>query len=347
MILELALLSVLNFPAGSAHDFVEALGTGTGKTVVAFYSSISRHDGFSADPSDLGTFVRIVKSKTGLQQAPGVEHVFSDGMIAPFLIKLPPIYNSTQSFSRTGADSFQVKQGIVTVSKNASSLNLTELMQRPWTSTIEWHWTFDSYSISTTFKELPEQEFLKLLAKAAGMRLDKTKTGYAFKLIPSEFRRRANATIAKYATAEKVAKLGQQDKWRLEMTQFALSIASDLHIQKAFETEDGEAAIFMEGANKQFLGSKLLNMAQNASTLIRNGGDSHTLTTLKPVNENGAGGLEFRGSPAAIAGFAEAVDWRRPVTLYLRSSFRVRIIGSSLPRNPSYSGPTSPVSVDF
>jgi hypothetical protein len=347
MILEIALLSVIKFPAGSPHEFVEALGNGTGKSVLAFYSSTTSHDEFSADLSDLGSFVRIVKTKTGLQQVPGVEHAFSDGMIAKILIKVQPIFNGNRSFATKGTESFEVKDGKVSISKGASSLTVMALMQGPWKTEVGWHWTFDSYNFSASFKELPEKEFLMLLAKAAGMRLDRTKTGFEFKLIPSEFRRRANATITKYATPEKVSKLGQEDKWRLDMTQFALGLANDQQIEKAFGSNDGEAAIFIEGQTKQSLGSKLLKMANEASTLIRNGGDSRGLTSLKPASEGIGGGLEFRGSPASIAGFTETVDWRRPVTLCLRSNFRVRVIGSSLSRDPNYAGPTAPVSVDF
>ncbi len=349
MILELALLSVIKFPAGSPHDFVKALGPATARQCVVLFSYApdNNYKEFSADPTQTSHFSWIVNSVAKLRQAPGLDFAFSDGLISRNLISLAPIVERANPRYSIESEFFKVKDGIVSTDDRASTKSMQDIFNHEWKSEVDWHWTMRSYTLSVACKDIPEAEFLKYLAKAAGMRLDKTKAGFAFKLVPSEFRRRANATIAKYAPAEKVGKLNQQDKWRLEMTQFALSIASDLHIQKAFETEDSEAAIFMEGSTKQFLGSKLLKMAQSASSLVRNGGDSRSLTSLKPVNENGAGGLEFRGSPAAIAGFTEAVDWRRPVTMYLRSNFRVRIIGSTLPRDPNYSGPTAPVSVDF
>lgn len=188
------LLAIATFPGGNFNDLAASLAEATGRpAVVSLSSARGRMKSFSFDAADEDAFSRTVLKEIGLMRAPGVTVVFHDGQLPSARVS-QRAWNQPETVAAKAFSADSVKAGRVTFrTEKTESLDLKTLagFAKPVVS----HWYFEGLAIGVSAKDVPEMEFLSLVAKGIGGRFLNTSAAFKIDIDPAEIRSRAVRTI--------------------------------------------------------------------------------------------------------------------------------------------------------
>lgn len=187
-------LAIATFPGGNFNDLAASLSEATGKpAVVSLSSARGSMKGFSFDTADEGAFGRTVQKEIGLMRAPGVTVVFHDGQLPSAKVS-QKAWNQPETVGAKAFSAASVKAGKVTFrTEKTESLDLKTLSG--FAKPVESHWFLEGLAIGVSAKNVPEIEFLSLVAKGIGGRFLNTSASYKIDIDPMEVRSRAVRTI--------------------------------------------------------------------------------------------------------------------------------------------------------
>ena len=188
------LLAIATFPGGNFNDLAASLSEATGKpAVVSLSSARGSMKSFSFDTADEGAFGRTVLKEIGLMRAPGVTVVFHDGQLPSAKVSQKP-WNQPESVSPKAFSAASVKAGKVNFrTEKTESLDLKTLAG--FAKPVESHWFFEGLAIGVVAKDVPEMDFLGLVAKGIGGRFLNTSAAFKIDIDPVDIRTRAVRTI--------------------------------------------------------------------------------------------------------------------------------------------------------
>jgi hypothetical protein len=193
MYLLIATAMVATFPGGTINDLARSLNTASGKpAVIVLSGSAKALPGFefnAADPDDLA---QVLRTKVNLVLAPGVDMVVHDGYV-PFdkVGKGAPTGNSMMAKPFTEA---AVSGGKVTfATEKNESLQLESL--KGFAKPVTVHWFYPGLTVAVNAKDVPEMDFLGLVAKGIGARFHNSGNNFKIEFDPVEVRTRAIRTI--------------------------------------------------------------------------------------------------------------------------------------------------------
>lgn len=337
----LALGAATQFAGGDARDLALCLQQASQRPVAV--SVLSKRDfrPFTFDMSESYGFAKTLKEATDISQTPGVHMAFSDRLLPRSFIEVDPIYQASTASPFSAFEVAQsVSNGEVTLqTPKGGALDRNLLGRINFTKALDVHWTVDHVSIPVFVDKMPERDFLILVGKATGTVLSNTKDRYRLELDPTEFRFRANNTFKKFGGEAELKRLTDAQRWTIEMAQFAVGIADNESLKRAFASRGSSATIVLGASGKQQLYAALSRFAQQATSMLSTA-ERRPRGAEQRVNAPGVGSS---GSEARVPVFVSQVNWNMDVALVLRSNFNVRVLAFSGPRGRN----SRQVSLDF
>lgn len=267
----LASLYALKFEGGTPNDFVNALAASTQQSVVMSQGDPKALPRAEFETTDLNEMSRAVRSQLKHLIYPGTDLAIGDQMLAREMVsenraqrfqggeaeiliaararaniegEAEPINrpNATLSITSIGLPATAVKDGKVTFkTEKSESLQLIQLsgLSKP----VRVHWVYRESPVFLNVRELPEADFIRVLAKTVGARFVSTTKEYAFDFDPVEIRKRAVATIQAMPISQRNP---QVTKSQQNLKNFRMSIINALSPAQLTEAlaETGSTARF-------------------------------------------------------------------------------------------------------
>lgn len=308
-----AMLQTADFQGGDALALAEALAkSGGGSAIVCVFES-AQYSPFKFEPTKPDSLASAVKTATGLTMAGGTRLAFHPGKISRHLFAPPIIGPKLSGSSPTSLPESAIKEGMVTFTTEKGRIITPGTLQtanlsRP----VSVHWVYRDLPMVAVIKELPEVEFLTYTAKAAGAKLQVSKSEYRLDFDAVEFRTRAKATVKAFLESREGKDLERRQASDARLVQTALNMVSDYQLTEAFRTQGASTRLALGPQQSSLIRERLALLEQSPSTGYG----------VQRTRSRGSGGEPPSGPPT--------LDTRYPIYLILRSDFGCYLEAMSL-----------------
>ncbi len=198
MFAALALAGSFSFPGGSPQDFVIRVEKAFGTPVVLFLENANPMPSGTARWDQESEKFAAIRKKWNLGAASAGDgesnrtglslwhKAYPEGML--FLFKLAE-YRSIAE--RMPTKEIRTSGGRVSVTTSGkSAIRVGDLSMVGWSKPIGVHWFYVNALVVASAHEVPEEEFLSLVAESVGAKLISDERGYTFDLDPKQLRQR-------------------------------------------------------------------------------------------------------------------------------------------------------------
>lgn len=256
----IAFTAQAQFPGGSANEFAAHLAASTKQNVVFANSTEAAIARVDYDAANFNEMARTIRARTGAQILPGADLILTDGLIVPTRVcdgTDPGPQPEWISLSDT-----HLKDGKVTLAtKGKQRLDPLTLEETRFTKPVKVHWFYERTPVSAWVKDMPEEEFLKFVAKAVGARLTLGAKENRLDFDPDTVRMRTTKLLSNWIASgefkvqwqetEEIDRVGwPKPEERIEMMRMVLEDAPAATISSAFATPESEAPISLKPNSK-------------------------------------------------------------------------------------------------
>lgn len=189
MISSLALLSVVVFPGGSASDLAAAIFKANRKPIFIAQGIMAKLGPSQFEANNIDEISKAIRKTSAIRMSPGSDLVFSDSILpvasVPNVHYPPP----TPAPAFKAISGLALRNGFVTWrTLNNERFDLASLSAMSFSKPVRVHPLLTRYAIALYAERVPERDFLRLAAIAAGGKLVETSDAYKLELNPQELK---------------------------------------------------------------------------------------------------------------------------------------------------------------
>lgn len=327
------LAAISTFPGGNFNDLAHSMASATGKpAVVVLSASKGAMKSFQFDPSNLDSLTRTVQKEAGLVRTPGLNMVFHDGLVPSGKVSRNP-WNSPEAVAAKAFPSDAIKNGLVTVrTEKNESLDVQTL--KGFKKPVQVHWFYGSLAIGIEAKDVPEMDFLSLVAKGMAARFLNTSNAYLIDFDPVEARLRVVQTIqSEPLTGDKAAqdRMAKERAFRIA----ALNALSSADMTTLFQKQGNEIRVAVRNGSP--VEGAAVALIRDVEATERAAAREQRQEAVLEYQTTGAIRVSRAGNQD-IVGILNRIDSRRPATLIVNTMFEV---GLELPIFDARGRPTT------
>ncbi|MBN9500699.1 MAG: hypothetical protein BGO01_08670 [Armatimonadetes bacterium 55-13] len=265
-LLAVTALALVKFPGGTPNEFADSIVDSTKQNAIIVQGDAAMVDDCEYEPADFNEMARLIRNQTDLMILPGLDMVLSDGMLSQKLVTATQPTRIIRRRSRgnqqvLGSNSGDkeavkplslsavelqptaIKDGKITfATKKQERLDLSSL-QKLLSQPLDIHWIYKDATVCLNVTDMPEETFLKWMAKGIGARFVQGSKGFSFALNAEEIKKRALATLNAQKDSED-AKVADAVTARKRLFQIAcLNGISSGQLATALATPGGQVRI--------------------------------------------------------------------------------------------------------
>lgn len=309
-------LTPVTFPGGGPVELAASIADSTQKPAVIAELAMRGFAKFDYDTANMTDMARTIFANTALRQAPG-EYAYHPDTIPASFIQVEPFSGrwSPPNFRYTNLAPEAVKDGKVTWAPRPGEALRTQNLENRFSKAVRFHWTQEPYAIMAKVTDLPEADFVRLVAKALGGKYSSRKEAYVIDFDPDEFRKRARNTLAT-AKPKDLERLGPLSRSNYDLCVAAIKQATRQNMLEAFLTQGGRTAIPMVAGQEQMV------LARMDAVLQRQ--EAGDIANVEDRRGTKTGSFERKPNRNALRRM-DNVDLRYGAAIILESNFRVQV----------------------
>ena len=199
----LILGTATTFGPGTVDDFAQSLADATGNNAIIVTSKATHLKSFTYDASSPGVLASSVRAGAALTMAPGDKPAFSDAAYVGehFQALAPNLPAAPTTANKLPEDA--IRAGKVTLqTKNATPIALQAIADAKWSRPVQVDFLMRDLAVSAAVKDMPELEFLTMVAKAAGGFLARTDAGFSITYDANHLRTRVVNTLKQASSGQ-------------------------------------------------------------------------------------------------------------------------------------------------
>lgn len=258
----LGLATLALFQGGDGNDLAKALAEATRAPVIVECGTNQTFEGFEFNPQNDNEMAKVIQKVARLRRAPGIDHAYHWPGLPSWLFGNPAVARLVEDTVRPipGGESHAsaLANGIVNLrTEKRSMLPVSALELWKWAKPLRVHPIYRAIGVAANVRDLPERDFLNLVAKTIGARIVTTKDGLALEPNGAECQRRALATLAQAMAHRDYATVPALQRANLELSRAGIGSVSPAQIEGIVKG-DGEPVRFpmspaMRGPTLQLL----------------------------------------------------------------------------------------------
>lgn len=233
----LALAAAVVFGGGTGSDLAQSIAESTGSPVVIECGQMQRFGKFEYRTDDANEMVRTILKEANLRRAPGTDQTYHWPGLASTHFSLEAVRRIANDQMRTATSGIPyehaLKESKVSLKTKAGAvLLLSVLSQWKTLKPIQIDPFYSQVGVAVQASDIPEREFLNLLAKTVGARIRSTKDALVFEPNGVEVQRRAQITLADVQKSKRYAEVPELEKARVELAKAGISAASPAQLEQ-------------------------------------------------------------------------------------------------------------------